>query len=187
MNFPPDCVALADYLRTATRRAHRGLDHHPILNALLQTDLTRAAYARALAALYAPQQALEAWLADFVPLTELPPRLPDLAVDLAELGCDPHPLATPLPAWSSSISVRLGCAYVIEGANLGGAVIARQLPDGLPRRFFAGAGGEPRWQRFWLFASQFGITSAQDMCSTAQAAQECFAWYRAHLDGCVQP
>jgi heme oxygenase len=175
---------LAAALRAATRDDHRGIDHHPLLAPLARRALLRRDYARALRALYGPQAALEAWLADFLPAAILPPRLPDLAADLAALGVTPWPLAVPLPAWPAHPAVRLGVAYVIEGANLGGAVIARHLPVDFPRRFFANAGGPVRWQRFWQFAAKHAdACAAPDQA--AAAATSCFAWYRRHLDACL--
>lgn len=181
----PEPASLAVQLRTATRAAHRALDHHPLLALLVRPGLGGSDYARALGALHGPQVAMESWLADFLPAADLPPRLPDLNADLAELASAPCPLMVARPDWPDTVAARLGGAYVIEGAHLGGAVIARQLPVNLPRRFFGNAGGEVRWQRFWQFASQFDPISPEQLSAAVLAAEACFAWYRAHLDGCL--
>ncbi|MFN3884508.1 MAG: biliverdin-producing heme oxygenase [Rhodocyclaceae bacterium] len=175
-------AGLAAALRAATKADHHALDHHPLLAPLVRPGLTLADYGRALAALHGPQAALEALLAGFAPAKDFPPRLPVLEADLAALGLPPQPLRAAPPA-ADDDSSRIGLMYVLEGSNLGGAVIARQLARYLPRTpcaFFSGGGGEERWRRFWEFAfnCEIGLAAA---CAAARAA---FAFYRAHLDAC---
>lgn len=174
---------LAARLRAACWPAHRDLDRHPLLVPLTAKTLSLADYAHALAALYAPQAAFEEALKDFAP-PELPPRLPDLAADLADLKTSPWPLRDFLPPLEDA-AAKLGALYVLEGANLGAVVIARQLQKNLPayapRRFFTHAGGEARWERFWRFAASLGALDAERISSAAIAV---FACYRTHLDAC---
>ena len=175
--------SLVEQLRDACWPAHRDLDHHPLLAPLTAKRLALTDYARALAALYAPQAAFEEALKGFAP-PELSPRLPDLAADLAELKIAPWPLAAPLPSLEDS-AAKLGALYVLEGANLGGAFIARRLaenlPPAVPRRFFGHAGGQERWARVWRFAASLGQLEAEPIVSAALAT---FACFRAHLDAC---
>lgn len=176
--------ALRVRLREATKSAHRGLDHHPLLAPLVRDGLTLAAYARALAALHAPQAALEALLATAIPVADFPPRRHDLAADLAELGVAPYALSADLPA-APDAARRIGLLYVIEGSNLGGAVIARRLAETLPQapcRFFAGSGGPPRWERFWQFAA--ATLPPNGAAAACAAACTAFDFYRQHLDAC---
>jgi heme oxygenase len=79
-----------------------------------------------------------------------------LADDLHDLGCDAEclrglPRCTDLPALDDPDSV-WACLYVVEGAALGGAVLAAQLAGvpGAPSRFFHGYGEDRgrRWHRF---------------------------------------
>lgn len=177
--------AFADRLRTETRPAHRGLDHHPLLAPLIHASLSNAAYAAALSALHGPQQAIEAILAPVVPQTKFPPRLPDLERDLAILGISPCPLTVAMPQIQSEAQL-IGVMYVIEGSNLGGAVIARQLETSLsataPRDFFRNSGGTARWAMFWQFAQTFCQEDA--FSDVTDAANQTFALYKAHLDQC---
>lgn len=80
-----------------------------------------------------------------------------LADDLDDLGCDERerrwlPRCCDLPSLDTPGQV-WGALYVVEGAALGGGVIAAELQragGGLPSRFFTGSGGERgrRWHRF---------------------------------------
>jgi len=149
--------------------------------------LAPADYARALAALRGPHAALETLLAGFAPAGDFPPRLPDLDADLAAIGMTPFPLSAALPA-ADSDAARVGCLYVVEGSNLGGTVIARQLATslaaGIPRAFFAGSSGPPRWEGFWRFAA--ARCAPEGHATACAAARAAFAFYRRHLDACLQ-
>ncbi|MCX8086838.1 MAG: biliverdin-producing heme oxygenase [Rhodocyclaceae bacterium] len=179
----PITDALAAQCRAATRAAHRALDHHPLLAPLLRPGLTLTEYAQALAALYAPQAALESLLAGFAPAKDFPPRSSALAADLAALGLAPEPLRA-APPLAEDVSARLGCLYVLEGSNLGAAFIAQALAKHLPaapRRFFAGGADPLRWERFWRFARDCR-PQPERMIAAAIAT---FAFYRSHLDACL--
>ncbi len=177
---------LALQLREATKAAHRSLDHHPLLAALVSQKLAVSDYARALAALHGAHAAIETALAGFSPEEIFPRRLLNLEADLAELSCRPIDLETP-PPLATTDAARIGLMYVLEGSNLGGAVIARLLDTSLtksaPRRFFGRTGGEERWGRFWDFALQ---RCPGDQFNVAcEAASATFLFYRRHLDGCT--
>ena len=65
--------------------------------------------------------------------------------DLLRLGCEPSPIpAAPAVAVPVTTAPLLGVAYVIEGAMLGGRVLARRFAGvaGTPLRFFTGYGAE---------------------------------------------
>lgn len=186
MSAGPRFPAIAEHLREATRLAHRALDHHPLLAPLVRAPLGLADYGRALAALRAPQSAIEALLHEFAPAGDFPSRMADLDRDLGLLGRAAFPLQMPLPRFDS-VAERLGAMYVVEGSNLGGAVIARMLeqslPTGTPKCFFAHAGGPERWARFWQFAG--GQCRDEQFATIAEAACRAFAFYKAHLDACL--
>lgn len=108
-------------------------------------------------------------------------RLALIRADLAE-ACLPRAGALPavhalaLPA-GASVAYRWGVSYVIEGAQLGGAVLYQRLAERLaphPLRYLAGAadGPGPRWRAFML-ALRAQVRSGEDIddaCSGACAA-----------------
>ncbi len=102
-----------------------------------------------------------------------------LAADLDDLGCGVErrrglPRCASLPPLNSADEV-WGCLYVVEGASLGGGVIAADLarragPGGtLPSRFFSGHGAERgrRWHRF-----RQGLAARLDGPGSAGAVEE---------------
>src|SRR5574343_10593 len=173
----------AERLREATRTAHRELDHHPLLAPLVRPVLSEHDYAKALAALCGPQQAIEEALEQFAPRELFPPRVNYLENDLRQIGISPYPLMSGLPG-CESIACMIGVMYVIEGSNLGGTVIARQLaqslPPDVPRTFFANTGSLARWQAFWGFAAS--QIREEDFPLVAEAAIQTFRMYKEHLD-----
>jgi heme oxygenase len=175
----------ADRLREATRPAHHALDHHPLLTPLTHSPLSERNYTHALAALHGPQKAIEKVLSGFAPEIEFPPRLAELDSDLNALGVTPFQLMAELPRFDS-VDQMIGAMYVIEGSNLGGAVIARlleeSLPAGTPRVFFANSGGKPRWQKFWRFSTSF--CREESFTTVVDAACRTFNLYKIHLDRC---
>lgn len=177
---------LAVRLRAATRSAHRALDHHPLLQPLTSAALTPQDYAQALAALRAPQAALESCLSGFVHARQFPGRVAALDADLTDLGVAPWPLLAAAPSIDSD-AARVGVLYVLEGSRLGGAVIerclARHLPDA-PRRFFGEVADLQRWPAFWRFAEAYCPPErTAEALSAALAAFDC---YRRHFDACIQ-
>jgi heme oxygenase len=68
-----------------------------------------------------------------------------LRQDVTDLG-----LALPEPIQPPSFDSRealLGGVYVLEGSRLGGALLSRQLPSGLPSAFMAGPSYSARWRK----------------------------------------
>lgn len=181
-----DQEGYASLLRTATRDPHRRLDRHPLLAPLTSSSVTRPDYARALAALHGPHGAIELALHGFAPANLFPARVLALAEDLSDLDATPQPLRAEPPALRTP-AMLIGAMYVIEGSNLGGTVIARELarhlPAGTPMRFFGGASGAVRWRRFWQFVS--GRTSPAALDETVDAARATFRFYGDHLDACL--
>jgi len=174
--------ALPEALRAATRDLHHRVDHHPHLAPLVRADLTTGQYVHALTALHGLFAPCEARLADYLgqhhPEFPYAPRrrLADLEADLAYWG-QPRPA----PAWGGpdldSPAQAVGCLYVLEGSNLGGRVIYRQLQASLKidrergARFFHGHGeaAEAMWGGFWHFASRVCPPSAAPEAAAAAA------------------
>jgi heme oxygenase (biliverdin-IX-beta and delta-forming) len=178
---------LRNNLREATANAHRALDHHPILSPLLRSPLSTEAYILALRALHGPQSALETMLYGFAPREAFPGRAADLERDLARLDVKPYPVLVTVPR-ATDYATKMGAMYVIEGSNLGGQVIARQLAQTLspelPRDFFGRAEGYARWERFWEFAMQY--LAEDNIAKASEMAVDVFDFYRAHLNSVLQ-
>lgn len=69
-----------------------------------------------------------------------------LYADLRELGDEPD-CATASQAFDSDAAA-LGGVYVLEGSRLGGAVLAKQVRSGAPRRFLSPPRASGSWARF---------------------------------------
>lgn len=172
-------------LRKATKTHHRRLDHHPLLAPLVSATVTRADYVQALSALHAPHDAIEHALRGFAPEPLFPARAPDLVADLTALEAVPLPLRAEPPVLTTT-AMRVGAMYVIEGSNLGGTLIARELskrlPADTPMRYFGAAGGAPRWDRFSRFIAELPPLASID--EAVDAARATFDFYGEHLDAC---
>ena len=172
-------------LRESTRADHLRLEN--ALN-LLDPELTRDQYGQVLAAFHGFYEPLEAQFrryhraASLVLDFELPSRASLLMADLAVLGMSPvaHNNAS-LPE-IRTLSEFAGRLYVVEGAALGGQVLARHLAErwALGRHsgaaFFSGMGpGEVgrRWARVldWL---ESGAKSGGDSRGMSAAASATF-------------
>lgn len=143
-------------------------------------------YAKALASLAAPQRHLESVAMSSVQHPLLRARWPDLEADLAAMGREHVPLQASPPALNTPSAV-LGALYVVEGSCLGAEFIARAVRTRLhpvpPCRFFACAGGQPRWHAFWSWVE----TRAEciDLAAAESGAVDTFGFYLKHLDGCM--
>ena len=152
-------------LRSATASRHEELDSGLPIGAV---DASLADYAAHLAMLRAWLAPLQDWLAGFDdgPRFDQAARLALLERDLGERGM-PAAMQPPLSAanaanaanadWplDASPAWRWGVCYVIEGSQLGGAVLYQRLRARLaphPLRYLKGddAGPGPRWRAFML-------------------------------------
>jgi heme oxygenase len=169
-------------LRERTSGIHAETERLPLMAALLDPGVTPADYARYLAALHgvyaSVEPALYAALSPTV-VTRLGvrPKLPALQRDIAALGLSPclPPSARPPRAVVDGEAAVLGGLYVLEGATLGGRVIATRLqrtlgPEmGLPLSFlnFHGAEAGAAWRRF--------SAAMTDLCLQARAQDDAVA------------
>lgn len=162
----PDSTDLMDRLRLDTAAVHAATEVLPLMAALLAPTVTRADYRRYLAAVHAVYAAVEPVLYAALPrdtLARLPvrPKLAALQQDLVCAGGGLAAAALPARGWPTRARVlidnpaaALGGLYVLEGATLGGRVIARRLQDrlgdGLPLGFllFQTQDPAPAWRRF---------------------------------------
>lgn len=147
------------HLRQQTKQDHHNLDHHPLLQQLLEPTLDQESYAVILHALYRPQCFMEASVEAGCLQQGLDPeqlsarRSPALARDLIELGRPAPDIieeATLLTA--NSAGMLIGQRYVLEGARKGSITIARQLRQALgsatPMGYFSHADPESNWLEF---------------------------------------
>ncbi|MGM0982038.1 MAG: biliverdin-producing heme oxygenase [Pseudomonadota bacterium] len=186
--MPPPTPPLARQLRDATREAHRALDHHPALQRLLATTLTREDYAASLLALYPAHAALETAVCEEIERLglglEMPRRLARLADDLGSLGLTPQAAAVNALYPPGSVATLVGRLYVLEGSRLGGRVIAerlrRTLGPEVPHAFFSLDMAPGEWLR--RLAELEALCPHDDRDAAEAGAHEAFARFRYHLD-----
>jgi heme oxygenase len=167
-------------LRSATASRHEELDSGLAIGA---PDASLSDYAAHLAMLQAWLAPLQAWLARFAdsPRFDQAGRLALLERDLAEQGM-PAALASLEAAadWpvDASPAWRWGVCYVIEGSQLGGAVLYQRLHERLaphPLRYLKGdeAGPGPRWRAFML-ALREHVRTPQEIAEASAGACAAF-------------
>jgi len=169
-------------LRAATDSRHQQLDSGLPIGA---PDASLDDYARHLRMLQAWLAPLQAWLAGFDdgPHFDQAGRLALIDADLAEPGMPALPQAAApreVPAaWprGASPAWRWGVCYVIEGSQLGGAVLYKRLAAPLaphPLRYLKGdaSGPGPRWRAFMQGVREQVHTPEQirEACAGACAA-----------------
>ncbi|HEY0710870.1 MAG TPA: biliverdin-producing heme oxygenase [Polyangia bacterium] len=126
--------SLRDALRAATASRHAALDAAVAFDA---ATITRAEYGRfvtRLCALVIPLEtrlhAIDGFRAR-LPEAEARRKSAALVADLAVLGHGPRPAVLVQIPRIESEGAAWGCSYVLEGATLGGAVLARQMGPAL--------------------------------------------------------
>lgn len=166
-------------LRQATAQRHAELD----------TRTPLAAPAPDLRAYHDHLRLLEAWLApiqrwlDATPAAGLTRRdyLSLIRADLAHPALAGFKGAAqgPMAQWppQAAEAYRWGVAYVIEGSQLGGAVLYKRLAPRLaphPLDYLRGDGGPgPRWQQFTA-ALRVAVTTAPQIDEACRGAQQAF-------------
>lgn len=168
-------------LRAATSELHAELDSRTPL-AAPAPDLR--AYRDHLALLEAWLAPLQDWLDGSAPARALPARdyLAQLRADLADPALADLPPAAPLATAASwprdaDAAYRWGVAYVVEGSQLGGAVLYKRLHERLaphPLGYLRGQGSPgPRWQQF-LAALRGAVVTAPQIEQACQGARQAF-------------
>jgi heme oxygenase len=173
-------------LRSATASRHQELDSGLPIGA---PDASLHDYAAHLAMLHAWLAPLQAWLAGFTdgPRFDQAGRLALIEQDLAEAGMPAAPAPAPAsallggePDWPANASPawRWGVCYVIEGSQLGGAVLYQRLHERLaphPLRYLKGdaAGPGPRWRAF-MQALRAHVRSPQEILDASAGACAAF-------------
>jgi heme oxygenase len=169
-------------LRSATASRHEELDSGLPIGA---ADASLSDYAAHLAMLRAWLAPLQAWLAGFEdgPRFDQAARLALIERDMAEQGMPAAPSipgAVAEPAWplGASPAWRWGVSYVIEGSQLGGAVLYQRLHERLaphPLRYLKGdaAGPGPRWRAF-MQALREHVRSPEEIAEASAGACAAF-------------
>ncbi|MEQ7874573.1 biliverdin-producing heme oxygenase [Sphingomonas sp. ASV193] len=148
------------FLRDETRAAHEAVDASFAGLDLAKRD-DYAAFLVAHAAAFLPaEEALTAAGADLLmPDWSVHRRGALLAADLADMGVALPPPAS-APRYDDEAAI-LGGAYVLEGSRLGGAMLRRQVGEGLPRRFLDAVQPPGRWRGFIALLEQKLYTEAE--------------------------
>ena len=103
------------------------------------------------------------------------PRTEALADDLTRLGTI---LPVPLAYSAAGEAERWGALYVIEGSRLGGQVLARTVPAGLPTAYLAARHLPGEWRAFLAALDARAAEQGDDWRSDALAgARATFALY----------
>ena len=191
MNRSIDVATEADplgALRAATASRHAALDAGLPIGA---PDASLHDYVTHLVLLRHWLVPLHAWLAGFAdgPQFDHTPRLARIDADLADAGYASRgmPDGAAWPA-AASPAYRWGVHYVIEGSQLGGAVLYERLREGLAPhrlRYLQGddAGPGPRWRAF-MQALRAGVRTPAEIaeaCAGACAAFDRILGLRATL------
>jgi heme oxygenase (biliverdin-IX-beta and delta-forming) len=106
------------------------------------------------------------------------PRLPRLMEDLAALGkALPEPLAVER---RGDEAFRWGALYALEGSRLGGAMLERRVPPGLPRAYLSSVHGKGGWIAFQDALDKAADDGGEDWIDGAiQGADAAFALFAA--------
>ena len=179
---PPDVLAA---LRAATK------DQHALLDARLPIAAaapTLAAYQQHLTALRAWLLPMRDWLARFDDgpqaggLVSVSARLALIDADLADPTLARAPADAPVPApeapASDAPAYRWGACYVIEGSQLGGAVLYRRLGVALqphPLRYLSAdsVAPGPRWAGF-IAGLREGVREPAAIAAACAGARDAF-------------
>lgn len=130
-------------LREATRADHEEVDD--LFGTLGFADAQ--AYGRFLTAHARALLPIERWLHD------APADIPGRADRGAALRADMDALGIPVPQadapdWPHDPATLWGVAYVLEGSRLGGAMLSRQVPEGLPHAYLGAVHAPGGWRNF---------------------------------------
>ncbi|MFO3705959.1 biliverdin-producing heme oxygenase [Xanthomonas codiaei] len=182
-------TSAARALRHATQDTHRLVEAVPLMQALGQGQVDRTRYALILrrhhALLAGFEERFGDWLSTLVGNGwHYRRRAPALRADLRTL--DQRPDALLAPPTGTDAAARWGMLYVIEGAQLGGRVIARGLRRHQPAladalQYFELADEDPAgWRRFQAVLDQC-LDTPRARATAIDGAQAMFA----HFHSCL--
>lgn len=130
--------------------------------------------------------------AGWLPQAEL--RRARLSSDLRQLGADPNAMPTcPYLPPVENPAVAVGCAYVLEGAALGGGIVAAAISRGAvgrnwPVAFVTGDGDRrgARWRAFRIAAEQWACDTDRPDRAVSAAVETfaaCERWFTPYGSG----
>ncbi len=172
-------------LRAATRTRHNAAERAMPLAA---PEPTLAHYRDHLLLIHAWLDPLERWLSTFSDGPQEPGLVPRIARirlierDLADPSLHNLPTSQVIvadagPELCDDVAWRWGAGYVIEGSQLGGAILLRRIGDSLaphPLRFLVGDGKPgPRWQTY-MRAMRDAVLTPEDLERACFGACETF-------------
>ncbi|MDP9102770.1 MAG: biliverdin-producing heme oxygenase, partial [Pseudomonadota bacterium] len=151
-------------LRAATTAHHNKVDL-----AFAVFDLgDRASYGRFLTVHARVLPLLEQSVGNGAAWTGWRPRAGELISDLDSLGlAAPPPLG---PDIQSSVPAQWGVQYVLEGARLGGQVLAKRIANGAPSRYLCAPFDPAVWRNFLTELNAAGDAGEAGWLETASAA-----------------
>jgi heme oxygenase len=183
-------------LKEETRSAHTRLERDPLSRGMVGAELSPRYYRSVLEVyygLYAPMEARLIAAADWSAADfDIARRLksPMLRADLAHLGLDAHEIdglpRCDLIPWVPDLPAALGCMYVLEGATLGGQLIARHVQAVLGygpacgAAFFNSYGPAvgPLWNEFKALVERHGAGHEDAVIAAASAMFACLErWF----------
>ena len=191
---PATSARLAIHLRHATAKTHQAVERLPLMARLTSPSVTREDYLDYLHALAEVYAALEGSLLDV--LDEeirndlgVRPKLPAILDDLAEQG-QPHIPRTSTQLAPAGSGAALGGLYVLEGATLGGRVIAKHLRRCLGPALgsagfldFHGEHSSAAWKRFASILDSLPAHGRMDPAEVVSGACTTFAVVHRMLEG----
>lgn len=177
------------HLRAATRHDHEAAEASAVMRSLMDGQLSASGYRGLLRAQLEIhrrwEHARQAWLDDEVAAGGwvYRSRIPALLADLQQTVSELAPVST--LACPPQSSAAWGELYVVEGASLGGQVIARQLRDRFPaaaHHFFELGKHAPSgyWRRFQQVLDKV-LPNAASQHLAVGGAQAMFAHFQRAL------
>ena len=186
-------MLLSARLKADTQLQHEQAEAHPAMRALVSPALTREAYRRHVLALLRFHAGLEPALAACPGLGRWVPdlsgrgKVAGLRDDARALGVAPivveRTLGDAQPVELAETADGLGALYVVEGATLGGRLLARRLSESLGLDAASGAAhfhsyGDRRgemWRRLRAALDAFGAAHPDRASQAVGAARATFS------------
>ncbi len=172
---------MTETLSTVARlRAATASDHDAVDAGFGRYDLSDADDYRAFLIAHAKAlPAVEAWLAAIPGLGAVRSRETALAEDLAALG---EHMPAPMPFdVTPSAAAGWGALYVVEGSRLGGIILSRSVPEGMPSAYLGSKHLSGEWRALlaaideepaddaWIEQAIVGAKAAFDLYRRAPA------------------